>query len=95
MIKNLLIDKKKRILFKIFELKKRFLKTVIFDKRFLIYYSRLSFFLLCKFFFKAFNNFCIISGRSNSVYSSFGLSRMELKKLINLGFLYGIRKSSW
>ena len=31
MIKNLLIDKKKRILFKIFELKKRFLKTVIFD----------------------------------------------------------------
>ena len=39
-------------------------------------------------------NRCFVSGRSGSVYRSFGLSRLVLRKLGLKGALAGVRKSS-
>lgn len=41
------------------------------------------------------NNYCIISGRSKSVYKDFRLSRIKFRELARSGQLYGITKSSW
>lgn len=41
------------------------------------------------------NNYCIISGRSKSVYKDFRLSRIKFRELARSGQLYGVTKSSW
>ena len=41
------------------------------------------------------NNYCIISGRSKSVYKDFRISRIKFRELARSGQLYGITKSSW
>jgi small subunit ribosomal protein S14 len=40
------------------------------------------------------NNFCILTGRTRAVYSSFKISRFVLKGMGSLGYLPGIRKCS-
>jgi|SRR5690554_254817 len=41
------------------------------------------------------NNYCVISGRSKSVYKDFRLSRIKFRELARSGQLYGVTKSSW
>ena len=41
------------------------------------------------------NNRCFITGRSRSVYSPYGISRITFRKLASNGLLKNIRKSSW
>jgi ribosomal protein S14 len=40
-------------------------------------------------------NSCVITGRSRGVYRSFKSSRHALKGLTEVGYLPGIKKSSW
>lgn len=40
-------------------------------------------------------NRCVISGRARSVYRSFGISRLELRKLALAGSLPFVKKASW
>jgi len=41
------------------------------------------------------SNYCVISGRSKSVYKDFRLSRIKFRELARSGQLYGVTKSSW
>ncbi len=41
------------------------------------------------------NNYCVISGRSKSIYKDFRISRIKFRELARAGQLYGITKSSW
>jgi ribosomal protein S14 len=41
------------------------------------------------------NNYCVISGRSKSVYKDFRISRIKFRELARSGQLYGVTKSSW
>lgn len=38
--------------------------------------------------------FCIFTGRSHSINGLFKTARMELKRLMSIGLLHGVRKSS-
>ena len=38
---------------------------------------------------------CVLSGRSHSVYQTFGLSRIALRELGHQGLLLGVSKASW
>lgn len=40
-------------------------------------------------------NRCSITNRSKSVNRFFSVSRLQIKKLIRIGFLCGIKQSSW
>ena len=40
-------------------------------------------------------NRCIITGRSNSIYRSFKISRIKIKEFSSKGLISGIRRSSW
>lgn len=40
-------------------------------------------------------NRCVLTSRAGSVFRYFRLSRIELKNFASLGFLTGVRKSSW
>ena len=40
-------------------------------------------------------NRCVITGRSRSVWRSFRISRIQLRKLAIEGLLIGVKKSSW
>lgn len=42
-----------------------------------------------------FNNRCVITGRSRSVYRVFGLSRIVFRQFSLNGRLVGVRKASW
>jgi ribosomal protein S14 len=38
---------------------------------------------------------CVSTGRNKSVNNKFALSRIELRKLINTGLIYGYKKAVW
>lgn len=38
---------------------------------------------------------CILTGRSRSVYRSFKISRIKLRKYANAGYFTGLSKASW
>ena len=40
-------------------------------------------------------NQCLVTWRTGSVFSFFKLTRLEIRERAHLGFLYGIKKSSW
>lgn len=42
-----------------------------------------------------FNTRCNVTGRSKSVYKTFGISRIKLRELSAFGHIPGVRKSSW
>ncbi len=52
---------------------------------------------LRKSFFKSWflKNQCLVTWRTGSIYSFFRLTRLEIRERAHLGFLNGIRKSSW
>lgn len=45
--------------------------------------------------FSRVKNYCIVSGRSRSVYKDFRLSRIKFRDSVRSGVVYGLRKSSW
>jgi ribosomal protein S14 len=42
-----------------------------------------------------FNNRCVLTGRSKSVYKQFKLSRIELRRLVNLNEINGVFRITW
>lgn len=40
-------------------------------------------------------NYCVLSGRSRSVYKDFRLSRIKFREMALSGNIYGVTKSSW
>lgn len=41
------------------------------------------------------HNFCVITSRSRSVLREFKVSRLSLKQLIGLRYVFGLKRSSW
>jgi len=91
-----------------FKKRKLYKKTEIFQKtlKLLFLYSSETYikliakkniyFKLLKNCFKSrIKNYCIISGRSRSIYSKLKVSRIVFKSLSNKGFFFGIKKISW
>ena len=100
-MKNYLVagDKKRRLGFMRTELNRLRLRYVLHDSGMVL---SLKFFVFFKFLqfprrssSAVLNNRCFVTGRSRSVYRSFGLSRFALRALGLKGALVGIRKSSW
>jgi ribosomal protein S14 len=95
---KLMLDLKKREFYK---------KTEIFQKVFkvLFLYSQDYYFRLAikkKMYTKIFKNnfkshiknYCIITGRSRSVYTKFKVSRITFRDLANKGVIFGLKKAS-
>lgn len=43
-------------------------------------------------FYRKYKNYCLITGKSKSVFRFCMLSRMQIKKFMNLGLFIGVRK---
>jgi len=92
-------DLRRRFRFLKVEYKKNLYRSLFFDRRLPITFRL----FIYKFFIdgakqsslSGVRNRCIITGRGRGVYSFFGLSRFQFKKLANLGILTGIEKTGW
>jgi ribosomal protein S14 len=81
-------EKKQRKAFKISESKRRYYKFLKMQSSLLGY---MPLYNLPKIHFK---NYCLVSGRSRSVYSKkFRMSRHQIKKYFS--YIKGLRNSSW
>jgi ribosomal protein S14 len=94
------LDKRKRSLFKNFEIKLISIKTLLKFQQInqLDYKNNLlkQLYLYRKdCFFNRINNICIFTGRHSSVYRLFRVSRIELRRSANRNDIFGLRKSSW
>lgn len=92
-------DNRNRFLYKKFEEKRNYLKTILknsFLNEELKIKTRIKLNKLPRSSsIVKIHNRCIITGRSRGIYKDFKLSRIMLKTLILNGFLPGITKSSW
>jgi small subunit ribosomal protein S14 len=92
-------DLRNRFNFSKLEFKKLLLKSMFFDRRlpklFRLYVYRLFVLNGRKHTIVRIRNRCILTGRGRGVYSFFGLSRFQFKKLANLGLLTGIERTGW
>lgn len=92
-------DKKKRNLYKKYELKKKILKSIVLNRNVYIEKKNKVQELVNKIPKNAsitrIRNRCIVTGRGRGVYSFFKLSRLSFRELASFGFLPGIRKASW
>jgi ribosomal protein S14 len=95
----LLKDKRRRILFSLFEKKRKFLLAIYqnfqisLKLRFLAYSNLL---LLSRdTSVTRVKNRCILTNRPRSIYKHYGLSRLMFRKYILQGKLIGVKKSSW
>ena len=89
-------DKKFRYLYYFYEKKKNILKSLMYccllSKNTKIFLS-LAFYSITRLSSISFiKNRCILSGRPRGVVSKYKVSRHMLKKLINTGFLYTLKK---
>jgi ribosomal protein S14 len=94
----LLKDRRKRIVFSLYEKKRKFLLAIYqnlqvsIKLRYLAYTNLL---LLSKeSFITRVKNRCILTNRPRSIYKDFGLSRLMFRKYILQGKLIGVKKSS-
>jgi ribosomal protein S14 len=92
-------DKKKRSLFKNFEIKLISIKTLLKYQQ--INKSDYKNNLLKELhlykrdcFFNRIGNMCVFTGRHSSVYRLFRVSRIELRRSANRNDIFGLRKSS-
>ena len=89
-------DKKRRLLFKKFEIRRLVLKSLLVDKNLKNCEKNFVRYLLSKIpkdsSIVRVRNRCIITGRGRGVFSKFRLSRIAFKKYSLLGFLHGLRK---
>lgn len=92
-------DKKRRNLFKKYELKRLYLKYIIYNNNILKHIRINAMILLNKLPKDSssvrIHNRCIITGRSRSIYRDFKISRIILRNYAHNGSLPGITKSSW
>lgn len=87
-------DKQNRTKFKKNELKILFFKILFKTKKINRFFKKN--YIKSVFYTKTrINNTCVISGRTTGVFKLFKVSRMVLKGMSDVGFLPGIRKSSW
>ena len=99
-MKYLLIkDKKKRNLFKKYELKRVLLKSIIYNLN-LKQNIREYIFLILNNFTKntsktQIHNRCIITNRSRFLFIDYKISRLEFKRLVVLGKLTGVYRKIW
>lgn len=104
LLKNLMknkiqIDKKRRFLFLHNEINNNILKTLAYNTKiplikrwkFIIYLSKLN----KNSSITRIHNFCMITGRSRSVYKNLKLSRLIFRKKASFNQLVGFRKASW
>jgi small subunit ribosomal protein S14 len=92
-------DKIKRFLYNKGELRRIILKTLFTDQRLepkvrLLYFRKLANFDRNASRVRV-RNRCIVTGRSHGLHRYFRLSRFQLKRLANEGFLVGIEKTGW
>lgn len=99
-MKYLLIkEKKKRNLFKKYELKRLLLKSIIYNLN-LKQNIREYIFLILNNFTKntsktQIRNRCIITNRSRFLFIDYKISRLEFKRLVVLGKLTGVYRKIW
>jgi ribosomal protein S14 len=95
MMKYLLIkDKKKRNLFCKFEVERLLLKSILFNLNFGKNIRKHIFFSLANNYTKQMSktqlrNRCILTNRSRFIFTKYKISRLQFKRLINLGRLTG------
>lgn len=92
-------DKKIRKIFTKYEIKKLILKSLLYSSDYPFFYK-----LIFDFYFKKFpynssisryRTSCMFLGNSRAIIRKFKLSRHTCKKYANLGFLTGLKKSSF
>jgi ribosomal protein S14 len=90
-------DKNNRLMFKRCEVKNLFLYFLIKScYSYIFIFLKFSAFFLSKNYYKnKIKNYCIESGRANSVYKSFKLSRIYLRDFGSQGLILGLKKSMW
>jgi small subunit ribosomal protein S14 len=92
-------DKLKRFLFNKVEFRRLILRAMFTDQRLDLKMRLLYFRKLDNFNWNSskvrIRNRCILTGRAHGVYKYFKLSRFQLKRLANDGFLVGIEKTGW
>lgn len=95
----LLKDKRRRVLFSVFEKKRKVLRALIQDMRLpekFRFYAYKQLLLLPKdSSITRFRNRCTLTNRSRAVYRKFGLSRLMFRKYAWQGKLLGVKKASW
>lgn len=92
-------DNKRRNLFKIYEIKRKYLKYIIYNNK-LSKYIKIKAMLILNRLPKdssriRIKNRCVITNRPKSIYRDFKMSRIILRNLAHNGLLSGIIKSSW
>ena len=92
-------DKKIRLVFLKYEIKKIVLKSLLYNETF-IFDKKLFFdFKFKKFTFNSsisrYRTSCMFLGNSRAIIQQFKLSRHACKKYASLGFLVGLKKSSF
>lgn len=92
-------DNKRRNIFKKFELKRLYLKYIIYNNSISKEVRTNAMILLNKLPKNSssirIHNRCVITGRPKAIYRDFRLSRMILRDYAHNGLLPGIIKSSW
>ena len=96
MKKHIILDKKKRQSFLKKEPQHLFIKSLFFNITVTKRELKIAYNFLYDLNIKLteINNFCILTGRSNSIYSLFKLSRMQIRVLNHFQYLPGLKKAS-
>ncbi len=92
-------DIKRRNLFKKYELKRKILKSTIYNENVSLKEKFFSQLLLSNLpknsSVTRIKNRCVITGRSQSVYRKFKMSRIQIKTQLSKNNITGLRKISW
>jgi len=92
-------DIKRRNLYNKYEIKRKYLKYILYNNKLSTYIKQKAMYLLNNFPKDSskirIKNRCVLTNRSKSVYRDFKISRIMLRNLANNGLLAGIVKSSW
>ncbi len=102
MYANLIKNKNKRLVFKNLEITKRINKFLMINllsqpvkKSNILRYLFLLNSINRKISKSQLKSKCVSTGRNKSVNNKFSLSRIELRKLINTGIIFGYKKAVW
>jgi ribosomal protein S14 len=95
-LKKLKKDLYNRQVFLSKELKINVIRNLLF--KYIFYLSNLKYLILKKLkvdvFITRFKNCCIFTGHSRKISIIFKMSKFQIKKLSNLGFIFGLKKSN-
>lgn len=96
---HIIKDSKRRKLFKQYELKRKVLKSTILNENVDLREKFFTQLLLTKLpknsSVTRIKNRCVLTGRSQSVYRKFKLSRIQIKTQLDKNNLTGLKKISW